>query len=214
MRMKSKLVAVCSICLFMLGSSAVFAAGPLVAVSEGASVVRPFDAVPAGQQRLYSNLGTGDNKYNPQVGWIVFGPQTGFLQWMGMPFTPNTDALVQTLKLAIGNQGGTVTVTILFAEDKGGIPGKTLRKWHVKNLFPWGGCCSLDTAKDKTGIPVKKGQLYWIVAKTDASNADASDVWAYTWNSVNGDISYNVGEGWKPDPNQPLAAYAVYGTKQ
>lgn len=206
-----------SMLLIVVACHAAYAAGPngvpQVAVADQPYFVPSLDENPAGLQKLYSNLGTKTDAYDNNLGWIVFGPDTGLLQWMAMPFTPKTDATVKMLKLAIGNEGGTVSVTVLFAQDASGIPGKTIKKWHVTNLFPWGECCTLDVAKDKTGIPVKKGQLYWIVAKTDATNANALDVWAYTWNHINGDIAYNVGDGWHPDPDQPLAAYAILGTK-
>ena len=50
-----------------------------------------------------------------------------------------------------------------------------MHKWEVKNLPPYPGCCQLDIANDNRGITVEKGKTYWIVAKTDSTNADAQD---------------------------------------
>jgi hypothetical protein len=185
---------------------------PLMAVTRSSSLVRPLDAPPAGLVKLYSNLGSKTDAYDDNLGWIVWGPATGIQQWMAMPFTPKADATVKQIRIAIGNEGGTNSVSLNFTADAGGIPGKVLYRWRVKNLFPWGGCCSLDTARG-AAIKVKKGTKYWIVGKTDSSNPDAMDVWAYSWNHAMGDISYNLGKGWKPYPNQVVAAFAVFGTK-
>jgi hypothetical protein len=208
------LTALCSI--FMMISTHVLAQGsdrlPNVAITTASPFVHPLDPIPAGLVKLYSNLGSKTDAYDDNLAWVVFGPGTGLQQWMAMPFTPKSNATVRQIKVAVGNEGGTNSVTLLLSSDAGGVPGKTIHKWKVKNLFTWGGCCSLDVAKT-SGIKVKKGKLYWIVAETDSTNSNAQDVWAYTWNHAMGNISYNVGAGWKPYPNQVLAAYAVYGTK-
>ena len=185
---------------------------PDVAITTASPLIYPLKSTPAGLVKLYSNLGSKTDAYDDNLAWVVFGPDTGLQQWMAMPFTPKANATVRQIKVAIGNEGGTNGVTLLLAADAGGVPGKTIHKWEVKNLFTWGGCCSLDLAKT-SGLMVKKGTLYWIVAKTDSTNSNAQDVWAYTWNHAMGNISYNLGAGWKPYPNQVLSAYAVYGTK-
>jgi hypothetical protein len=186
--------------------------GPDMAITIASPVIHPLEASPAGLVKLYSNLGSKTDAYDDNLAWVVFGPGTGFQQWMAMPFTPKANATIRQIKVAVGNEGGTNSVTLLLSSDAGGVPGKTIHKWEVKNLFTWGGCCSLDLAKT-SGVKVKKGKLYWIVAETDSTNSDAQDVWAYTWNHAMGDIAFNTGAGWQPSLKQVLAAYAVYGTK-
>ena len=214
--MKKKLLAVVMPCVTVLFSVQLLAQAPDrlpdIAITNGSPFVHPLDANPAGLVKLYSNLGSKTDAYDDNLAWIVFGPATGMEQWMAMPFTPKANATVRQIKVAIGNEGGVNGVTLLLSTDAGGVPGKTMHKWEVKNLFTWGGCCSLDVVKT-SGIKVKKGTLYWIVAKTDSTNSNAQDVWAYTWNHATGNISYNLGAGWQPYPHQVLSAYAVYGTK-
>ena len=213
---KTILLAVLCLTMSFLASTCLWAQDsdriPSVAVTNASPLIRPLEAKPAGLIKLYSNLGSKTDAYDDNLSWIVFGPGTGLEQWMAMPFTPTANATVRQIRVAIGNEGGTNGVTLLFSSDAGGKPGKTIHTWELKNLFTWGGCCSLDLAKT-SGIKVKKGTLYWIVAKTNSHNSDAQDVWAYTWNHATGNIAYNVGAGWKPYPNQPLSAYAVFGTK-
>jgi hypothetical protein len=185
---------------------------PNMAVTNGSRYVHPLKSGNDGLAQIYSNLGPSGDTYDDNLGWIVFGPDTGLMQWMAMPFTPRADATVRRIKVAIGNEGGTNSVRLLLTADAGGKPGKTLRRWEVKNLFMQGGCCSLDIAYS-AGIKVTKGTLYWIVAITDRTNPDAQDVWQYSFDHTMGNIAYNLGAGWKPYPNQVVAAFSVLGTK-
>ena len=66
-------------------------------------------------------------------------------------------------------------------EDSHGLPlGQVKHKWAVKNLSLF--CCALDIVNDRHDIKVQKGETYWIVAETDATNRDTGDQWEYTWN--------------------------------
>jgi len=191
---------------------------PDVAITTASPFIRPLEASPAGLAKIYSNFGSRTDAYDDKLGWAVAGPDSklGKEQWIAMPFTPKTDATVMQIKIPVGWDGlgyGANGFTLTINSGSTTLPGKVLHQWALQNLFSWGTCCSVDVANNKQGIKIKKGQHYWIVAKTGSTTAQTIDVWAYTWNHVMGSISYNLGQGWKPYPNQVLPAVAVYGTK-
>ena len=222
MKNKKPFLVVLSVVALILVCGGLLTAGPKrlpqIVVGNRPTHVHPLEADSSGLTELYSNLGSRTNAYNTTFAWVVSGPNSPFgqKQWMAMPFTPEADATVIQIKMALFWDGiGTKnSATVIFAADRSGLPGTGLRKWVVNNMKTFGECCSLTTVRAPgDGIKVKKGQLYWLVAKTDSTNDDALDVWAYTWNQATGDSDYNVGDGWKTQTNQGLAAYAIYGTE-
>jgi hypothetical protein len=190
-----------------------------MAVAQRSSVVRLADAPPPGVAVLFSNLGTKSDAYDDAGGWLVEGPDnaiTGASQAIANPYTPTTNATIQGIQIALGyDLSGTNAAAVAVFTDNGGLPGKPLKVWNVKNLPTFGTCCALVTVKDAAGIKLTAGTQYWIVAGTDAGSTTSYNVWAYTWNESQGPIAFvgtatnNVWTAYTGDVN----AYAIYGIK-
>jgi hypothetical protein len=141
------------------------------------------DQNPAGLVTFYSNLGQRNNSYDRKQGWSVSGTHTGFLEWIAMPFHVKEDATITRIKIAMLHSAGTNGFTMTLTEDDHRLPtGVTKGKWEVTDLPLNRTCCTLKVINVHHGIKVKKGETYWIVAKTDPTNEDTSDVWPYTFN--------------------------------
>ncbi|HWY59455.1 MAG TPA: choice-of-anchor R domain-containing protein [Terriglobales bacterium] len=179
-------------------------------------VQTPFHATNPNSTKLktiYSNLGTGTSVYNPGSGWTVCGPNSGICtQWVAIPFTPKARALVTKISAAVGWFTGTKEVVISLNQDSGGKPGKAIHKWHFKNMETFGQCCNLDTVKSKTGLAVRKGKQYWVVASTDTTDADIGAAWNFTFNNAQGTYAWStdLGTTWNTATGS-LSALGVFG---
>ena len=186
---------------------------PQRAVSAASPLIHPVDTnAPPSHVTIYSNLGSSTDAYDDTNGWLVAGPNSilGESQWIAMPFTPKAKSTVTKIKIAVENGAGTNGFTLCLGYPD---PGTCLRTWEVTNLPAGGTCCKLDVVNVKPGIKVKKGKQYWIVAKTDSTNADAYDVWPFTWNDSIGSYAANINnQGWMPE-NGNLSAFGVFGTR-
>jgi len=163
---------------------------------------------------IYSTLGSKTDAYDDTQGAYVTGPDSNYGQcWTALPFTPKSNAEVTEIEVPVGYyQGGTNGVAISLNEDKNGLPGKPLHTWNLKNLPTFGTCCKLDVVKDVTGLKVKKGTQYWIVASTNKSTESTEAVWAETWNDSKGAYAFNTSGYWWP-VNQIIPALGVFGKK-
>lgn len=161
---------------------------------------------------IYSNLGKGDQAYNPNSGVGIVGPNAGqlFSQWVGIPFTPKGDHLVQAIQVAATYVSGTNQMGLLLDADDNGVPGKTLHAWELSNLPDFGACCPLQTSVYKAGVPVKGGTQYWVVLRTTPSGTDTYGVWDDNFAGTEGTWANNTGQGWSSS-YQVLAAMGVYG---
>ena len=182
--------------------------------TKGPSFVTPA-IMPSGKlYTIYSNLGPKNDAYDGSSGWYVNGSGTGKQQWVGIPFTPQSNAVVTEIEIALIFIGGPVDGGVLsFNETSNGLPGKALHAWNLNDLPVYPTCCTLDVGKDSKGLPVKKGTQYWVVARTNKSETDTTDGWDLTYNHVTGTLAVNHGSGWAKGTGQPLTAFGVFGQK-
>jgi hypothetical protein len=161
---------------------------------------------------IYTNLGQGEQAYNPNSGVGIVGPDAGqlFSQWVGIPFTPKGNHLVQAIQVAATYVSGTNEMGLLLTADANGVPGKTLHAWELSNLPDFGTCCTVQTRVYETGIPVKGGTQYWVVLRTTPSGSDTYGVWDDNFAGTEGTWANNTGQGWSSS-YQTLAAMGVYG---
>jgi len=88
--------------------------------------------------------------------------------WAAIPFTPSADVSVTKLEAAVGYIDTTNTNFDLGVyNDASGIPGTVIKNFLMADPSKFGNCCTLITAKDSAGIPVKAGTQYWLVVSTN-----------------------------------------------
>jgi len=164
------------------------------------TIMRPMDPTSAKLFTIFSNLGKGKNVYTDNVGWDVAGADSGVTEeWIAMPFTPTSNAEVTQISVAIEhNTGSPNSFIVSLNQDSGGLPGKVMHTWVVKNLPQFGTCCTLDVARDAEGLAVKKGSVYWLVAKTNLREGKTRNEWDLASAGIEGPfaINNNNGQGW------------------
>jgi hypothetical protein len=161
---------------------------------------------------IYSNLGKGSKVYNAISGYGILGPDAGqpWPESVGCGFRPKADHMVTEIQVGATWVQGTNSLVVSLNEDDKGIPGKALHTWHFSKLPVFGKCCTLQTAKYATGIPVKKGKLYWVVLSPQQQFKDTYDVWNNNFAGTQGTFSNNIGSGWDSS-YQVLGAFGVFG---
>jgi hypothetical protein len=176
-------------------------------------------AVPAGMQKIFSNLGPNQyNLYFATLGWFVTGPNVVGTQhqFISMPFTPNSNAEVTQVRLALQDtgSGGDLFYVSIYA-DSGGNPGTLLAGPVTLTHLPlFGTCCTLAIAKFESPLPVTGGTKYWVVASTPATGK-GSDSLGY-WDWVYQD---DIPPVWLSDlsielPGSRASAFEVLGTNE
>ena len=164
--------------------------------------------------KIYSNLGTGSNVYNAGAGNGILGDDVEgqlYPEWVANGFRPKADHTVTEIRVgATYVSGGNALVVSLNANNKD-RPGKALHTWHFTNLPNFGTCCTLQVGKLTTGIPVKKGKLYWVALRPKKQFHDTFDVWNLDFSGEQGLWSNNIGSGWEPASRQQLNAFGVFG---
>ena len=97
--------------------------------------IHPHDPNPAGLVTIYSNLGTRNDLYVDNAAWDVAGPDSGVQQqWVGMPFTPSSNALVTQISIAVEHNTGSPNSFVLSLNaDNNRLPGTALHTWIVHN---------------------------------------------------------------------------------
>ena len=175
-------------------------------------VFAPATALPPGVISIYSNLGSGDQAYNPNSGVGILGPDAGqpLPQWVGIAFTPTENHLAQAIRVGATYVSGTNQVALLLDADENGVPGKTLHAWMISDLPEFGSCCILQTRIYKTGIPVQAGTQYWVVLRTMPKGTDTYGVWDDNIKGTQGTWANNTGQGWHSS-YQTLPSVGVYG---
>jgi hypothetical protein len=158
--------------------------GSIATASSGAVTYLPPAASPSGLVTIFSNMGAKYPKalYFSRDGLGISGPNNANGDdetWKAMAFTPSANHTVTRIQIAAGQIFGTNEIVVGLYSDNGGVPGSALKTWHIANLPPSGACCAIAVAKDKAGIPVTAGTQYWLVLKTDDTNADAMVIWNY-----------------------------------
>jgi hypothetical protein len=163
---------------------------------------------------IYSNLRNYSTvfTYDAIAGVGILGPDAGqpWPQSVGCGFVPTADHLVTEIQVGATYVQGTNTLVVSLNQDNNGIPGKALHSWIFSNLPVFGSCCTLQTAKYATGIPVQKGKLYWVVLSPQQKFTDTYDVWDNNAANVQGTFSNNIGSGWDTS-FQVLGAFGVFG---
>jgi hypothetical protein len=97
--------------------------------------------------------------------------------WQAVPFTPTANMTVKEVEASVMWDEGTNAVVLSLNRDSGGLPGKAIHSWNVKNLANLGSCCQLATGKSQTGIAVKKGTQYWLVVSTNSNDSNIFAAW-------------------------------------
>jgi hypothetical protein len=172
----------------------------------------PAMPLPAGVITIYSNLGKGDQTYNPNAGVGIVGKDAGQLlsQWVGIAFTPKADHLVQGIQVGATYVSGSNEMALLLDADDNGVPGAMLHAWEISDLPEFGSCCVLQTRKYPTGVPVKAGTQYWVVLRTMPQGTDTYGVWNDNFKETQGTWANDTGQGWHSS-YQVLPAVGVYG---
>jgi hypothetical protein len=173
----------------------------------------PEQDPPSGLQKIYSNLGRGNNAYYANTGFVVTG--VGFTEFIAMPFTPTANATVSQVRAAVEYITGTNQVNLSLYSDFGGSPGTLLAGPVTVTALPiYPSCCTLAIANFTASVPVTQGTQYWVVADTPSSGtgSDFQGVWNFVPQEP---MSYglNIGTGWFTELaflEEP--AGAVYGT--
>jgi len=209
---------VCLCLVFMTFACASLAAqGPQIAIVQRSPIVEPANSPEKGLTKIHSNLGSKTDAFDDGVSWSITGPDNP--RWgegyLAMPFTPKANSTVKEVLIALGYvTGGFNKGSISIFTDAGGVPGKPLKTWATGNFPPEGQCCKLIALKDSTGIPLKGGTQYWIVARTGPQSKQAQYQWNFVWNDAQGKVAFlngNTKDKWLPYHDN-LAAFAVYGT--
>jgi len=169
-------------------------------------------------KKIYSNLGPAGNVYDGGGGWIAAGPKDTFThqqQDVALPFTPAKNSTVTQIKVPFQYYSyGVNAGTLALYSDALGLPGKALAKLDVTNLPVFGvGCCKLKVWTLKTGIHVKAGKQYWIVATTDKPSIDSAYVWDYNYLGTISPLAVQDNlTGWSVLTFLVSPAASVYGT--
>jgi hypothetical protein len=180
------------------------------------TVFQPLDPNPEKLFTIFSNLGTGRKVYTDNVGLDVAGPDSGVTEeWIAMPFTPTANAEVTRISVAVQHISGSPNSFVLsLNQDSGGLPGKVIHRWLVKDLPRFGTCCKLDIVRIAGGLKVKKGTQYWVAAETNSSERKTRDEWDYAYAGIEGiyAINNNNGQGWY-QYTAFTSAFGVFGKK-
>jgi hypothetical protein len=174
----------------------------------------PAQEVDAALRVLYSNLGSKTDLYGPS-GWYLAGPgSTGIQEFIGMPFTPKSDAHITQVSAAIHYVQGDNQINLSIYSGEDGKPGTLLAgPVTVTNLPNIGTCCTLATA-NISPLAVVAGRRYWLVADTPSTGTGSNfeGVWTDVAHPVV-HIAFDDGTtGWFNDNAYMLVAGAVLGT--
>lgn len=182
----------------------------LVATLMGTSAFAQF--APEAGKKIYSNFNRDTAHKYDAGGWSVVGPSTGFgEQDMAMPFTPEQDATVTKVNVAVSLMSGTDGVSVGIYEDGGAVPGPFLKRRTVDGLPAFGGCCAVVSAHFSPGVPVTAGTKYWVVVRTNTRTTDTYAVWHHNSAGVVGPFAYRRGGEWLVFPSGTPSAFSVLG---
>jgi hypothetical protein len=180
---------------------------------------------PGGAQTIFDNIG---DVYPLGTYWccsgvVVTGSEavSGFPEyWEAAAFTPQSDATIGKIVVAMAHVSGENTFTLNLLDDDGGLPGATIASWKIKNVPDYGACCEV-TMKKKLAIPVTGGTQYWLAittrARSDSYGAwnrndtdQANPVPRAIWCSDPGGACGAGNEVWSAINDPPALAFAVY----
>ncbi len=179
---------------------------------------RAEEPLAAGTTLIYSNFGTGKSLYNAGTGWTEAGLEANDEAIAeAMAFTPDSDYIVVRISAALTWLEGTNGVTLILAEDNGGVPGKVIYSTVFTNLPAFGTCCTVQTAKltptKSSHVGLKAGKQYWLYPLP----ADTTSylIWNYDTTNVggNGAVSHDYGNTWSATTYTTFGAFDLYGVK-
>ncbi len=184
--------------------------------TEKSSVHLPAPGVPAGLKTIYSNLGSGDDRYNSETGWTIIGPTwegDGISELFAIAFTPKSNAHVTEVLAAILYGGsGDNQVNLSIYSDSDDVPGTLLAgPVTVANLAPNGTCCALAVANFPP-LAVTAGTQYWLVANTPTTGTGSDFYGAWAASPKLLQQALKSGSGWEVFDCYVEAAGAVIGT--
>jgi hypothetical protein len=172
---------------------------------------------PAKLKVIFDNLAEfyPNGRYTPYSAYTVFGTAAGFdtREWLGMSFSPATNATVVRLELPIKWISGDNRAVISLRNTKHGLPGDVLQSWVVTNMIGPNTCCTV-THVVSAGIPVQAGKRYWVVLTNDTGHDNTYLGWQanVTEPLLLTAIGHEEGEGWTIQTQAPAPALAVYGS--
>jgi len=179
----------------------------------------PAQEVDAALRVIHSNLGSKTDVYDSN-GWFLEGPASnsgGSRIFIGLPFTPKSDAHITQMRAAIHYLQGDNQINLSIYSDADGIPGTLLAgPVTVTNLPNAGTCCTLAVG-DISPLAVVAGKHYWLVADTPLTGTGSN--FEGVWNDVARPVvpiafeeNSLTGAEWFSDDAYGLVAGAVLGT--
>jgi hypothetical protein len=125
-----------------------------------------------------------------------------FTTWVAIPFTPTANATVTRIEASVGTFGGTSEFELSIREDSSGVPGKSIKSFHITTPPTYGACCTLDVGNDKAGIAVTAGTQYWIAATTTSKDTFEGG-WAF--------LSLPIARDRRPTAARPTTGNGLLG---
>jgi hypothetical protein len=187
----------------------------IVPPTEMSEIRVPPPEIPAGLKTIYSNLGKKTDLYTGAY-WLVSGPNSGFNQFIAMPFTTKSDSHVSQVDVAVlyAGKGANQVNLSIYADSGGGYPGTLLAgPVTVTDLADEDSCCTLAVASF-SAVAVTAGVQYWVTATTPltGTGSDFFGGWNFT-----GKASLELGldfddDGWFATGSDELPAGEVLGT--
>lgn len=167
---------------------------------------------------IFDNIGFKypEGLYFCCYGNTISGPssQIGQTVWPASQFTPEGDATIKTIDVALGWVSGANRVVINIAKDDGGIPGKVLGSFAVTGLGVFGDCCQLAEVTGNVKIKVKGGAPYWIFISTDDQSKNTWAAWPFNSTDQVNTINNAAFDGtsWTAfGPGRPAVSFALFG---
>jgi len=163
----------------------------------------------ANLKEIYSSFnGNEAELYDCCQVWVVSTVKSDFhaRYTLAMAFTPARDAIIRRIQLALSSESGRNALSISLHADEGGMPGKALQAFEVKDIPPEGNCCEVESVGPVDTL-VRKGRTYWVVAK---ASADTEGGWNFNSIGAAGLFAFNTGDGWQIR-DLPLGAFRVLG---
>ncbi len=161
---------------------------------------------------IYNLLGPANDRYSSFSGVGILGVNAGqpWPERVANGFVPTADSIVTAVAVGASHVSGENSIILTLAEDNNGTPGKTLHAWRFTNLPEFGTCCVLQIGR-ASGIPIKKGQMYWVILEPTTRDSDGYQVWDDDFNGFSGAFNNDIGSGWQGQSFQNLGGFGVFG---
>jgi hypothetical protein len=171
---------------------------------------------------LFSDLGTGNDVYQSQIGWAVAGS--------GAPFGESTEneelftvagtgsEIVGQIDLGVVYVSVLRTFSVSIWTDVSNAPGSQVANasWIGTTSQSGGTCCGLVTIANITGVALNGGAKYFIIL-APVSFSNSSDLsWEYNSEGVTGYVRYsnNAGQTWSNENGVTEGAFDILGAPE